>query len=133
MHRTSHWLGLDVHDLENFGDLPSYPRGQARPTQFGTRNLRMDLPLELGWVVTIEPGFYVVPAILEDPTLRAQFAGLVDFDAAAAWDGFGGIRIEDDIAVTADAPENLTHEVPKRPDEVEALAGSGPSLQERFC
>lgn len=132
-HGTGHLLGLDVHDLENFGDRPSYPQGQERPTPFGTRNLRLDLPLEPGWVVTVEPGFYVVPAILDDPTLRARFEGLVDFDATAAWQGFGGIRIEDDIAVTTGDPENLTHAVPKQPDEVEALAGSGPSLQERFC
>ena len=55
-HGTGHHLGLDVHDLENFGDLPSYPPGQGRPSQFGTQNLRLDLPLERDWVVTIEPG-----------------------------------------------------------------------------
>jgi Xaa-Pro aminopeptidase len=129
-HGTGHLLGMDVHDLENFGDRPSYPAGQARPDQFGTRNLRLDLPLEPGWVVTVEPGFYVVPTILADRTLTERFAGLVDFDRAAEWAGFGGIRIEDDIAVTTDTPENLTAAVPKAIDDVVATAGTGPFAED---
>ncbi|MEM6925411.1 MAG: aminopeptidase P family protein [Myxococcota bacterium] len=131
-HGVGHHLGLDVHDLENFGDRPSYPEGVGRPEGFGTRNLRLDLPLEPGWVVTIEPGFYVVPAILANAALREQFAGVVDFAAAEAWTGFGGIRIEDDVHVTNGGPEVLTS-VPKAVSEVEALVGSGPSVVERRC
>lgn len=131
-HGTGHLLGMDVHDLENFGDRPSYPLGTKRPEQFGTRNLRLDLPLEPGWVVTIEPGFYVVPAILEAADLRERYRDLVDFDKAAAWQGFGGIRIEDDIVVTTGDPENLTAATPKRPEEVEALVNTGPSVRERL-
>ncbi|TNE88598.1 MAG: M24 family metallopeptidase [Deltaproteobacteria bacterium] len=132
-HGVGHLLGLDVHDLENFGDLPAYPAGQGRPAPFGTRNLRLDLPLEAGWVVTIEPGFYVVPAILRDPGLRAEFADLVDFDAAERWIGFGGIRIEDDIAVHEAGPERLTHEVPREIDDIEALIGTATPIAERLC
>jgi len=131
-HGVGHHLGLDVHDLENFGDRPSYPAGKTRPAQFGTRNLRLDLPLEAGWVVTIEPGFYVVPAILADPTLRDTFAGTIDFDAAADWIGFGGIRIEDDVHVTTGAPEVLTA-VPKERAAITALVGSGPGPEELLC
>lgn len=132
-HGTGHLLGMDVHDLETYGDQPAYAPGASRPDQFGTENLRLDLPLEENWVVTVEPGFYVVPAILEDATLRARFAKQVDFDKVAAWAGFGGIRIEDDIAITAGAPENLTAAVPKHADEVEALVGTGLSAEERLC
>ncbi|MEN0063068.1 MAG: aminopeptidase P family protein [Myxococcota bacterium] len=131
-HGVGHHLGLDVHDLENFGDRSSYERGASRPDAFGTRNLRLDLPLEPGWVVTIEPGFYVVPAILEDAALRERFAATVDFDAAAKWTGFGGIRIEDDVWVTPEGPEVLTT-VPKTIEAIEALVGSGPSPEERLC
>lgn len=131
-HGTGHLLGLDVHDLENYGDLPAYPRGASRPEQFGTAFLRLDLPLEAGWIVTVEPGFYVVPAILDDTTLRERFAGMVDFERARAWTGFGGIRIEDDILVTPEAPENLTVAVPKRADAIEALVATGPSAEERL-
>jgi Xaa-Pro aminopeptidase len=123
-HGVGHLIGLDVHDMENFGDRASYPPGRARSSQFGTGYLRLDLDLEPGMVVTVEPGFYVVPAILEDPSLRAQFSDLVDFDKAEDWNGFGGIRIEDDVAVTADAPEVITGSIPKTVDDLlKAVAG----------
>jgi Xaa-Pro aminopeptidase len=128
-HGVGHHLGMDVHDLENFGDRPSYPPGQGRPTPFGTRNLRLDLPLEPGWVVTIEPGFYVVPAILDDPTLRARFQDMLNPDALAAWAGFGGIRIEDDVHITPDGPDILSSDVPTAPAEVEACIGIGASIE----
>lgn len=132
-HGTGHLLGMDVHDLENFGDRPAYPKGQGRPTQFGTRYLRLDLPLEVGWVVTIEPGFYVVPAILADKELRETFADAIDWDRAAQWAGFGGIRIEDDVLVTADGSDVLTGSIPKEIAELEAILGVGPTPEERLC
>ncbi len=132
-HGTGHLLGMDVHDLENFGDRPAYPKGQGRPDLFGTRYLRLDLPLEAGWVVTIEPGFYVVPAILADKKLRATFADAIDWDRAAQWAGFGGIRIEDDVLVTADGPDVLTGSIPKEIAELEAIIGVGPTPEERLC
>jgi Xaa-Pro aminopeptidase len=123
-HGVGHLIGLDVHDLENFGDRASYPPGRSRSNQFGTGYLRLDLDLEEGMVVTVEPGFYVVPAILEDPSLRSQFTDLVDFEQAAKWTGFGGIRIEDDVAVTSDAPEVITGSIPKAVDDIlAAVAG----------
>jgi Xaa-Pro aminopeptidase len=131
-HGIGHFLGLDVHDLEAFGDRPSYPPGQGRPEPFGTRYLRMDLPLEPGWVITVEPGFYVVPAILEDPSLREHFGDRVDFERARAWYGFGGIRVEDDVHITAAGPEVLTA-VPKEVDALEAIVGAGPTAEERLC
>ena len=124
-HGVGHLLGMDVHDLENFGDLAAWPEGMARPEEFGTRNLRLNLPLEPGWVVTVEPGFYVVPAILDDPVLRERFADQVDFERAEDWRGFGGIRIEDDIAITGGAPENLSAELARTVEEIEDLVGSG--------
>lgn len=132
-HGVGHLLGLDVHDLENFGDRPSYPEGRTRPPQFGTRYLRLDLPLEPGWVVTVEPGFYVVPAILGDATLHEALGDRVDWDAARDWAGFGGIRIEDDVVVTDEDPEVLTAAVPKTPQALEALVGSGPPVEVRLC
>ncbi len=131
-HGTGHHLGLDVHDLENFGDLPSYPPGKGRSELFGLSYLRLDLPLEAGWVVTVEPGFYVVPAILHDAALRERLHDAVDFEAAEAWLGFGGIRIEDDVHITASGPDVLTA-VPKAPEAIEALVGSGPSAEERLA
>lgn len=131
-HGVGHLLGLDVHDLENFGDRPAYAPGRSRPTQFGARYLRLDLDLVPGLVVTIEPGFYVVPAILHDTALRSAHADQVDFAAAEKWIGFGGIRIEDDVLVTDGTPEVLTAEIPKRVIELEHLVGTGPSAAERL-
>jgi Xaa-Pro aminopeptidase len=127
-HGIGHLLGLDVHDLENFGDLPAYPPGQGRPEPFGTRYLRLDLPLEAGWAVTIEPGFYVAPAILGHAELRERFRDVLRVDALEPWMGFGGIRIEDDVVITNGDPEVLTEGAPKDPDAVEQLVGSGADM-----
>ncbi len=127
-HGVGHLLGLDVHDLENFGDRAAYAPGRRRSEQFGTRYLRLDLDLEPGFVVTIEPGFYIVPAVLSDPTLRERFRGLVDQEAAAEWAGFGGIRIEDDVAITEGEPEVLTAGVPKEPELLQDLIGASRAL-----
>lgn len=127
-HGVGHLLGLDVHDLENFGDLPAYPQGRARSEQFGLSYLRLTLPLEVGNFVTIEPGFYIVPAILSDASLRDRLRHEVRFDRAEAWLGFGGIRIEDDVLVTDASPEVITSAVPKTADAIEAAVGSAGPL-----
>ena len=120
---VGHLIGLDVHDLENFGDTAAYGPGRSRSEQFGTGYLRLDLDLEAGMVVTIEPGFYIVPAILHDPMLRERFSNLVDFAAAEKWVGFGGIRIEDDVAATDHGPDVVTHGIPKTVAELESTIG----------
>ena len=85
MHGTSHWLGLDVHDVGVYaeGDRPR--------------------KLEPGMVFTVEPGLYVAPGAEVDE----RFRGI-------------GVRIEDDVVVTAEGHENLTAGIPKRPTDVEA-------------
>ncbi len=131
-HGCGHLLGLDVHDLEQFGDRAAYAPGRVRSDQFGLCYLRLDLPLEPGLLVTVEPGFYVAPAILDDPALRARLGDWVDFDAARDWVGFGGIRIEDDVLVTTAAPDVLTASTPKTVADIEALVGTGPTPAERL-
>jgi Xaa-Pro aminopeptidase len=131
-HGTGHLLGLDVHDMELFGDAAGYEPGRQRSRQFGLSYLRLDRDLLPGNVVTIEPGFYVVPAILADEALRAKLGDSVNWSEAEAWLGFGGVRIEDDVLVTEDGPEVLSEAIPKGAEEVEALVGSGPSAAERL-
>ena len=129
-HGLGHQLGLDVHDLEAFGDRIHYPAGRTRSAQFGTQYLRMDMDLEVGMTFTIEPGLYFVPAILHNPELRERFKSQVKWDAAEKYlamnqgRGFGGIRIEDDVVCTATGVEVLTASIPKATAEIEAIAGS---------
>ncbi len=130
-HGVGHLLGLDVHDMEAFGDLIAYGPGRKRSKQFGTAYLRLDLDLQAGMCCTIEPGIYFVPAILRDPALKKQFKGQVDFSRAEHFltmnslRGFGGIRIEDDVLCTKSGHEVLSAAVPKERVAVEALVGSG--------
>lgn len=127
-HGVGHQLGLDVHDLESFGDRILYPNGRTRSPQFGTKYLRMDMDLQAGMTFTIEPGIYFVPQIIHSPALRAQFKDQVDWARAEKFlamnggRGFGGIRIEDDVHCTASGAEVLTAAIPKARAEVEALA-----------
>jgi Xaa-Pro aminopeptidase len=131
-HGVGHLLGLDVHDMELLGDAAGYGPGRSRSEQFGLGYLRLDRDLAPGTVVTIEPGFYVVPAILRDEALRSRLGDAVDWATAEGWLGFGGIRVEDDVLVTADGHENLSAAIPKNADAVAALVGTGPSVEERL-
>ena len=121
-HGIGHLLGLDVHDMENFGDRATYAQGRKRSDQFGLSYLRMDLPLEADMVITIEPGFYIVPAILDNAEFRKTFQNVIDWSQVEKWRGFGGIRIEDNIVCTKDnGPENLSEAIPKEIDVIEQL------------
>lgn len=132
-HGVGHLIGIDVHDMEGFGDIIHYAPGRKRSTQFGTRNLRLDIDLEAGMCFTIEPGIYFVPAILRDPEMRKQFKDQVDFKKCEPFlkmngRGFGGVRIEDDVMCTKRGPDVITAAVPKERAAVEALVGSAGSL-----
>ena len=132
-HGVGHLLGLDVHDMELYGDRVGYPVGRDRETQFGLSFLRLDRDMSTGMVVTVEPGFYVVPAILRDVELRTRLGDSVNWDLAESWLGFGGVRIEDDVLVTDVGYEVLSADIPRELCEIEDLVGSGdlPNAQPR--
>ncbi len=104
-HGIGHLVGLGVRDAGE----PLYERRHEPPPY---PNLRIDLPLEPGMVVTVEPGVYFVPALLQDPERRARHRDEVDWDRVDRMLGFGGIRIEDNLLVTADGHEVITADVP---------------------
>lgn len=122
-HGVGHLIGLDVHDMEDLGDRAGYAPGRVRSPQFGLSNLRLDRDLQPGMAVTIEPGFYQVPAILRDETLTGVANDRLDWTALARFADVRGIRIEDDVLVTDGEPEVLTAAIPKHPAQVEAAVG----------
>jgi len=124
-HGIGHLLGLDVHDMEDLGDRAGYAPGRTRSDRFGLCYLRLDRDLEPGMAVTIEPGFYQVPAILEDPARTAIADGRLNKERLAHFAGVRGIRIEDDILITRDGPVVLTQAAPKAPGVIEAIVGGG--------
>jgi Xaa-Pro aminopeptidase len=104
-HGIGHLVGLGVRDAH--GPLPS-----RRDTPPPVKNLRINLPLEPGYVVTVEPGVYFVPAMLQDPGHRARHRDAVDWDRVDGLMDFGGIRIEDNVLITDRGHEILTADVP---------------------
>lgn len=129
-HGVGHLIGIDVHDMEGFGDAIAYPKGRERSKQFGTGYLRLDMDLQDGMCFTIEPGIYFVPGILHSQDFREQFKDQINWDRACTFlshndgRGFGGVRIEDDVLCTADGSEVLTVGMAKERSEVEALIGT---------
>lgn len=106
-HGLGHMVGLGVRDAS--GLLP----GRQPDPRPSLRTLRMDLPLAPGYVVTVEPGLYFIPALLNDPARRERFADCVNWSAVEAHLDGGGVRIEDNVLVTAGEPEVLTAAIPK--------------------
>ena len=119
-HGVGHLLGLDVHDMEDLGDRAGYAPDRERAKEFGLRSLRLDRDLLPGMAVTIEPGLYLAPSILEDPALARVAGDRLDRKRLAAFADVRGIRIEDDVLVTETGREILTAAIPKSVEAVEA-------------
>lgn len=119
-HGVGHLLGLDVHDMEDLGDRAGYAPGRARSARFGERYLRLDRDLAPGMAVTIEPGFYQVPAILANEALTGPLGADLDRAALSRFADVRGIRVEDDVLITEGEPEVLTSAVPKEAAAIEA-------------
>lgn len=120
-HGVGHLLGLDVHDMEDLGDLAGYAVGRQRSQRFGLGNLRLDRPLQTGMTVTIEPGFYQVRALLNNSQTRENYQSMINWERLDQFSDVRGIRIEDDVLVTANGSEVLTASLPCQRDRVEAL------------
>ncbi|HCD52831.1 MAG TPA: Xaa-Pro aminopeptidase [Balneolaceae bacterium] len=113
-HGLGHFLGLDTHDVGG------YPKGVDRIDRPGIKFLRARRELLPGMVITIEPGIYFVPAVLEPALDNAEQNKYLNPDKVRSLIGFGGVRIEDNIVVTEDGHENLTSVV-KEIKDIEAL------------
>jgi Xaa-Pro aminopeptidase len=123
-HGLGHMLGLDVHDMEALDeDIVGYAEDQTRSTQFGLNALRLARPLEPGFTVTVEPGCYFIPSLVERWAGEGRHERFINYDTVDDFVGIGGIRIEDDVLVTDDGTRILGPPIPRSIDEVEAMAG----------
>jgi Xaa-Pro aminopeptidase len=114
---------MDVHDMEALGQVNVGYDDETRPSdQFGLASLRFGRRLEVGHVVTDEPGIYFIPDLIDLWRAEGTNSDFLNFDAIESYKDFGGIRIEDDLLITADGCRFLgTELVPYHSDDVEAF------------
>jgi Xaa-Pro aminopeptidase len=120
-HGLGHMMGLDVHDMENLGEVWVGYDGKPKSTLFGRKSLRLARPLETGFVHTIEPGIYFIPELIDLWKGEKKFADFINYDAVEAYKNFGGIRNEEDYLITETGARRLGKKIPLTTDEVEAL------------
>lgn len=118
---VGHQIGLDVHDMEALGEnYVGYDETVTRSELFGLRNLRMAKPLCPGMVVTVEPGLYFIPALIDRWESEGRYSDLIDYARARKFIPVHGIRIEDDVLITDIGHRVLGPGIPKTADEMEA-------------
>lgn len=120
-HGLGHMMGLDVHDMENFGEEIVGYAGKPKSKQFGRKSLRLARALEPGFVHTIEPGIYFIPELIDLWRSQNKFTDFINYDKVEEYRNFGGIRNEQDYLITEDGARLLGKKKPLTPDEVEAM------------
>ena len=124
-HGLGHMLGLDVHDMEALGeDFVGYDESVQRSEQFGLNYLRLAKILQPGYVLTVEPGIYFIPELIDMWKTQNKFPEFINYDMLQSYMDFGGIRIEDDILITEDGCRVLgSKPIAKTVTEIEAIVG----------
>ncbi len=123
-HGLGHQLGLDVHDMEDLGeDYVGYDEKTKRSDQFGIAYLRLAKELQPGYVVTVEPGVYFIPALIDKWKREKKFTPFINYDKVEEYRDFGGIRIEDNVLVTEDGHRVIGKTIPKTPEDIEKITG----------
>ncbi len=121
-HGLGHMLGLDVHDMEGLGEnFVGYDETVKRSEQFGLAYLRMARPLQPGFVLTVEPGIYFIPALITKWKKEKKHLAFINYPKVMEYIDFGGIRIEDDVLVTPEGHRVLGKKIPKTVAEIESL------------
>ena len=119
-HGLGHMIGLDVHDLEGLGEINvGYDNTVQRSNQFGTAYLRMARALEPGFVITVEPGIYFIPELIDLWQKEGKHKDFICYDKLGPYRDFTGIRIEDNVLVTEHGHTILGPPIPKKRSEVE--------------
>jgi Xaa-Pro aminopeptidase len=119
-----HMMGLDVHDMEDLGEeYVGYTDEMKKGTAFGWKSLRLGRALEPGFVVTIEPGLYFIPELMDRWGAEKKYADFIDYPKLEAFRRFGGIRIEEDLVITESGSRLLGKPLAKTASAVEELRG----------
>jgi Xaa-Pro aminopeptidase len=120
-HGLGHMLGMDVHDLESLGEnYVGYDETITRASAFGTAYLRLAKTLKPGFVLTVEPGCYFIPALIDQFRNEGKYMDFINYDLVETYKDFGGIRIEDDVLITETGCKVIGKPIPKTIEEVEA-------------
>jgi Xaa-Pro aminopeptidase len=118
-------MGLDVHDMEDIGEeFIGYNHEFKRSEQFGTAYLRLAKRLQEGFVVTVEPGVYFMCPLIDKWHSEGRYRDFIDYRVVEKFRGFGGIRIEDNVVVTAKGNRIIGKPIPKTIEELEKLMKS---------
>ncbi len=118
---TGHMMGLDVHDMEDLGEVWVGYDGSPKSTQFGLKSLRLAKPLKVGHVFTIEPGIYFIPELIDLWRSQNKFNEFINWEKVDSFRHFGGIRNEEDLVMTEQGAQLLGKAKPKTIEEIEAI------------
>jgi Xaa-Pro aminopeptidase len=119
-----HMMGLDVHDMEDLGEpYVGYTDDLKKGTEFGLKSLRLGRALEPGFVVTIEPGLYFIPELMDLRKSEKKYLDFINYDKLEAFRTFGGIRIEEDLLITETGSRLLGKPLIKKAEDIEAARG----------
>jgi Xaa-Pro aminopeptidase len=106
-HGLGHQMGLDVHDMENLGEVWVGYDGEPKSTVFGLKSLRMAKSLKAGMVMTVEPGIYFIAGLIAAWKAEKRHAAFIDYAEAERWLDLGGVRNEEDWLVVVDGARRL--------------------------
>ena len=118
---TGHMMGLDIHDMEDLGEIWVGYNGLEKSTQFGLKSLRLAKPLQAGHVFTIEPGIYFIPELIDLWHSQNKFNEFINWDKVNTYRNFGGIRNEENFLMTKNGAKLLGKPKPKTIEEIEAI------------
>jgi len=120
-HGLGHMIGLDVHDMENFGEKIVGYNGEEKSTQFGLKSLRLGRTLETGFTFTVEPGIYFIPELIAKWKKDGTNKEFLNFKKIEEYLDFGGMRYEGDYVITESGCRRLGDKMPKSVEEVEEI------------
>ena len=121
-HGLGHQMGLGVHDMEDLGEnYVGYDETIKRSPQFGLAYLRFAKALEPGHILTVEPGLYFIPALIDLWKNENKLSPFINYDRVDKYRGFGGLRLESNVLITSKGHRVLGRPIPKTVRDIERV------------